>query len=96
MPQIVLLACTVAVVLFGHGRMRASVAVAGAVGIGLLTGIVHIGASGDAARALGAPLAFLAGWLGTITGKKPADGELAIEMEMRSMTGAGAGEALNH
>ena len=42
------------------------------------------------------PLAFLAGWLGTITSKKPADGELAIEMEMRSMTGAGAGEALNH
>ena len=42
------------------------------------------------------PLAFLAGWLGTITIKKPADGELAIEMEMRSMTGAGAGEALNH
>ncbi|GAA3869981.1 solute symporter family protein [Tessaracoccus defluvii] len=42
------------------------------------------------------PLAFLAGWLGTITSKKAADGELAIEMEMRSMTGAGAGEALNH
>ena len=42
------------------------------------------------------PLAFIAGWLGTVTSRKPADGDLAIEMEMRSMTGAGAGEALNH
>ncbi|WP_269451803.1 solute symporter family protein [Tessaracoccus coleopterorum] len=42
------------------------------------------------------PLAFFAGWLGTITSRNTADEELAIEMEMRSMTGAGAGEAIAH
>ena len=38
------------------------------------------------------PLAFLAGWLGTITSRERGDYELALEMEVRSMTGAGAGE----
>ncbi len=42
------------------------------------------------------PLAFLAGWLGTVTSKVPGDEEFATEMEVRSMTGAGAGPALDH
>ena len=42
------------------------------------------------------PLAFLAGWLGTVTSKQRGDEEFAIEMEVRSMTGAGAGEAISH
>ena len=42
------------------------------------------------------PLAFLAGWLGTVTSPKGADEDLAVEMEVRSMTGAGAGEAIAH
>ena len=42
------------------------------------------------------PLAFLAGYLGTITSPVRGDEELAIEMEVRSMTGAGAGEAIAH
>ncbi|MFT3877666.1 MAG: cation acetate symporter [Propioniciclava sp.] len=42
------------------------------------------------------PLAFLAGWLGTITSPVRGDEELAVEMEVRSMTGAGAGEAIAH
>ena len=42
------------------------------------------------------PLAFLAGWLGTITSPVRGDEEMAIEMEVRSMTGAGAGEAIAH
>ncbi len=42
------------------------------------------------------PLAFLAGWLGTITSRERGDYELALEMEVRSMTGAGAGEAIAH
>ncbi len=42
------------------------------------------------------PLAFLAGWLGTVTSPVRGDEELAIEMEVRSMTGAGAGEAIAH
>ena len=41
-------------------------------------------------------LGLLAGGLGTMTRKKGGGGELGIEMEMRSMTGAGAGEAPNH
>ena len=42
------------------------------------------------------PLAFLAGWIGTISSPVRGDEELAIEMEVRSMTGAGAGEAIAH
>ncbi|MHA6509337.1 solute symporter family protein [Tessaracoccus sp. MC1627] len=42
------------------------------------------------------PMAFLAGWLGTVTSKQRGDEEFAIEMEVRSMTGAGAGEAISH
>jgi cation/acetate symporter len=42
------------------------------------------------------PLAFLAGWIGTITSKQPADADLQAEMEVRSMTGAGAAEAVAH
>ncbi|HRA76864.1 MAG TPA: cation acetate symporter [Propionicimonas sp.] len=42
------------------------------------------------------PLAFLAGWLGTVTSREPADAELLAEMEVRSMTGAGAAEAVAH
>jgi cation/acetate symporter len=42
------------------------------------------------------PLAFLAGWLGTITSSEPANTDLQAEMEVRSMTGAGAAEAVAH
>ena len=42
------------------------------------------------------PLAFLAGYIGTITSPVRGDQELAAEMEVRSMTGAGAGEAIAH
>ncbi len=42
------------------------------------------------------PLAFLAGWLGTVTSKQGGDQELATEMEVRSLTGAGAGESIAH
>ena len=42
------------------------------------------------------PLAFLAGWLGTILSKEPADAVLQAEMEVRSMTGAGAEGAIAH
>ena len=42
------------------------------------------------------PLAFLAGWLGTITSKEKIDHELIAEMEVRSMTGAGAEKAIAH
>ena len=42
------------------------------------------------------PLAFLAGYIGTITAKDRGDEEFAAEMEVRSMTGAGAGEAISH
>ncbi|MBO1030198.1 cation acetate symporter [Tessaracoccus sp. SD287] len=42
------------------------------------------------------PLAFLAGIVGTLTSKERGDLELAKEMEVRSMTGAGAGAAINH
>ncbi|SHJ12963.1 cation/acetate symporter [Tessaracoccus bendigoensis DSM 12906] len=42
------------------------------------------------------PLAFLAGWLGTVTAKKGSDQDLATEMEVRSLTGAGAGESIAH
>jgi cation/acetate symporter len=42
------------------------------------------------------PLAILAGWLGTVTSAEPADPDLQAEMEVRSMTGAGAAEAVAH
>ncbi len=42
------------------------------------------------------PLAFLAGYLGTVTSPVRGEEELAAEMEVRSMTGAGAGEAIAH
>jgi cation/acetate symporter len=42
------------------------------------------------------PLAFLAGWLGTILSKEIPDLEKAAEMEVRSMTGAGADSAIAH
>ena len=42
------------------------------------------------------PLAFLAGYIGTVTSKERGDVELAKEMEVRSLTGAGAGEAIAH
>jgi cation/acetate symporter len=43
------------------------------------------------------PLAFFLGWLGTVTSKPEADhDEKAIEMEVRSLTGAGAEKAVAH
>ena len=42
------------------------------------------------------PLAFLMGWIGTITAKEKADPRLQAEMEVRSMTGLGAGDAIVH
>jgi cation/acetate symporter len=43
------------------------------------------------------PLAFLLGWLGTITSKPEADHDVkAAEMEVRSLTGAGAEKAVAH
>ena len=42
------------------------------------------------------PLAFMAGWLGTITSPVRGDEEMATEMEVRSMTGAGADGAIAH
>ncbi|WP_028707722.1 solute symporter family protein [Propionicicella superfundia] len=42
------------------------------------------------------PLAFLAGWIGTVTSSVPADAELQAEMEVRSMTGAGSAGAVAH
>ena len=42
------------------------------------------------------PLAFLAGFIGTITSKESVDPELSAEMEVRSMTGAGVAKALSH
>lgn len=43
------------------------------------------------------PLAFLLGWLGTITSKPEADHDrLATEMEVRALTGAGAEKAVQH
>jgi cation/acetate symporter len=42
------------------------------------------------------PLAFLAGIIGTLTSKLPADEDLQAEMEVRSMTGAGAEGAVAH
>lgn len=42
------------------------------------------------------PLGFLAGWLGTMLSKEKSNPDLAAEMEVRSMTGAGAAGALAH
>jgi cation/acetate symporter len=42
------------------------------------------------------PLAFLAGIVGTLTSKRPSDEDLQAEMEIRSMTGAGAEGAVAH
>ncbi|HAM43422.1 MAG TPA: cation acetate symporter [Propionibacteriaceae bacterium] len=42
------------------------------------------------------PLAIIAGVVGTVTSKQPADADLQAEMEVRSMTGAGAAEAIAH
>jgi cation/acetate symporter len=42
------------------------------------------------------PLAFLAGWLGTVLSKEVPDVAKTAEMEVRSMTGAGAERAIPH
>ncbi len=42
------------------------------------------------------PLAFFAGWLGTVTSNEVPDLGKAAEMEVRSMTGAGADGAIAH
>ena len=41
------------------------------------------------------PLAFFLGWLGTVTSKEP-DAAKYAEMEVRSLTGAGAEKAVSH
>jgi cation/acetate symporter len=42
------------------------------------------------------PLAFLLGWLGTVTSKEGTNIEKFAEMEVRSLTGAGAEKAVQH
>jgi cation/acetate symporter len=42
------------------------------------------------------PLAFVLGWLGTVTSKERSSREKYAEMEVRSLTGAGAEKALAH
>lgn len=42
------------------------------------------------------PLAFLLGWLGTITDRRREDIDKQIEMEVRSLTGVGAEKATSH
>ncbi len=42
------------------------------------------------------PLAFFLGWLGTVTSKEPVDAAKFAEMEVRSLTGAGAERATGH
>jgi cation/acetate symporter len=42
------------------------------------------------------PLAFLLGWLGTVTSKERVDVDKFAEMEVRSLTGAGAEKAVQH
>jgi cation/acetate symporter len=42
------------------------------------------------------PLAFLLGWLGSITSKEVTDAAKFAEMEVRSLTGAGAEKAVAH
>jgi cation/acetate symporter len=42
------------------------------------------------------PLAFLLGWLGTVTSRETVDLDKFAEMEVRSLTGAGAEKAIHH
>jgi cation/acetate symporter len=42
------------------------------------------------------PLAFFLGWLGTVTSKEVGDAARFAEMEVRSLTGAGAEKAVSH
>jgi len=42
------------------------------------------------------PLAFFLGWLGTVTSREPVDATRFAEMEVRSLTGAGAEKAVQH
>jgi cation/acetate symporter len=42
------------------------------------------------------PLGFLLGWLGSVTSREPHDAAKFAEMEVRSLTGAGAEKALVH
>jgi cation/acetate symporter len=42
------------------------------------------------------PLAFVLGWLGTVTSKERVDEDKWAEMEVRSLTGAGAEKAIHH
>ena len=42
------------------------------------------------------PLAFLLGWLGTVTSRRLPDSQVAAEMEVRSLTGAGVERAAGH
>ena len=42
------------------------------------------------------PLAFLLGWLGTVTSRERSDPAKYAEMEVRSLTGAGAEKAVEH
>ncbi|HEY3002573.1 MAG TPA: cation acetate symporter, partial [Kribbellaceae bacterium] len=42
------------------------------------------------------PLAFLLGWLGTVTSKEATNLDKFAEMEVRSLTGAGAEKAVHH
>jgi cation/acetate symporter len=42
------------------------------------------------------PLAFFLGWLGTVTSREPVDAAKFAEMEVRSLTGAGAEKAVQH
>ncbi|HEY0617403.1 MAG TPA: cation acetate symporter, partial [Kribbella sp.] len=42
------------------------------------------------------PLAFFLGWLGTVTSKEGTNVEKFAEMEVRSLTGAGAEKATQH
>jgi cation/acetate symporter len=42
------------------------------------------------------PLAFLLGYIGTVTSPDTGDPELNAEMEVRSLTGVGAEKATHH
>jgi cation/acetate symporter len=42
------------------------------------------------------PLAFLLGWLGSVTSREERNAEKFAEMEVRSLTGAGAEKATAH
>jgi hypothetical protein len=59
--------------------------------IGLLAIVGGILANGqNIAFLVSLPLAFIAGIVGTLTSKRTSDEDLQAEMEVRSMTGAGA------